>query len=63
MLKLVFSVFQIMYNADRSQSNLQFNSSAQTEMPQAQEFLNMSGHGHEMICFQIYNEMHVFTFI
>ena len=46
-----------MYNADRSQSNLQFNSSAQTEMPQAQEFLNMSGH--EMICFQIYNEMHV----
>ena len=40
-----------MYNADRSQSNLQFNSSAQTEMPQAQEFLNMSGHGHEMICF------------
>ena len=53
-----------MYNAaDRSQSNLQFNSSAQTEMPQAQEFLNMSGHGHEMICFQIYNEMHVFTFI
>ena len=61
MLKLVFSVFQIMYNADRSQSNLQFNSSAQTEMPQAQEFLNMSGH--EMICFQIYNEMHAFIFI
>ena len=52
-----------MYNADRSQSNLQFNSSAQTEMPPApaQEFLNMSGH--EMICFQIYNEMHVFIFI